>query len=512
MASASRSRQTSALANPVLVGAMTVLVVLVAVFLAYNANEGLPFVPTRELKVDLASGSDLVPGNEVREGGFRIGLVSALKPIKLPTGQIAAQLTLQLNQGEGRVPIDSTAAIRPRSVLGLKYVDLHKGAASRAFSDGGTMPITQTSVPVQFEDLNTMFNPPTRKSIDNNLVGFGDALAGRGSALNDTFASLPRLLGYLRPVAAYLSDSRTGLVRFLRSLEGFMGTVAPVAQTNARLFTDMATTFAAIGHSPSDLENTIRLSPGTEKASISSLKVQQPFLVDLGNLGTNLTPATAELHKALPDINPAIEVGTRTLARTPSLNANLQQVMNALNNLSRAPGTNIGINALTGTVTGLNPFIRYLGPYQTVCDYWNYFWTYLSDAFSEPTSFGFAQRALINVGNSAQPNNVGQQGATMPVNGGGTNSLTGGGNEFAHGQTYGAAVSTTGQADCETGQRGFPLRLNYYDPQHRNLATDTHTPGLQGPTFAGRTHVPAGETFSRAPSTGPQTSPVPGNS
>ncbi len=59
-------------------------------FLAYNANEGLPFVPTRELKVDIASGSDLVPGNEVREGGFRIGLISALKPIKLPTGQIGA--------------------------------------------------------------------------------------------------------------------------------------------------------------------------------------------------------------------------------------------------------------------------------------------------------------------------------------------------------------------------------------------------------------------------------------
>ncbi len=66
-------QRPSALANPVLVGAMTVLVIMVAVFLAYNANTGLPFVPTRELKVDIANGSDLVPGNEVREGGFLIG-------------------------------------------------------------------------------------------------------------------------------------------------------------------------------------------------------------------------------------------------------------------------------------------------------------------------------------------------------------------------------------------------------------------------------------------------------
>jgi virulence factor Mce-like protein len=338
----------SALANPVLVGAMTVLVVLVAVFLAYNANQGLPFVPTRELKLDLASGADIVVGDAVNEGGYRVGMVSDEKPITLRSGQIGAQLTLQLSKSHGQVPVDSTAEIRPRSLLGLKFIDLHVGTSRKIFADGGTMPITQTSVPVQFEDINMAFNPPTRKAVDQNLVGFGDTLAARGSALNDTFSSLPRLLGYLRPVAAYLSDPRTELTRFLVSLESFMGAVSPVAQTNARLFTDMATTFGAISHSPSDLEGTIRESPSTEAISTQSLKVQQPFLVDLANLGANLGPATAELHAALPQINPAIEVGTKTLARTPSLNANLQQVMKALNNLAQAPGTNVAINALTG--------------------------------------------------------------------------------------------------------------------------------------------------------------------
>ncbi|MFZ0043240.1 MAG: MlaD family protein, partial [Solirubrobacteraceae bacterium] len=176
-----KKKRPSAFTNPVLVGAMTVLVVMVAVFLAYNANQGLPFVPTKELKVDIASGSDLVPGDEVTEGGFRIGLVQALKPIELPSGQVAAQLTLQLTKQFGNVPVNSTAIIRPRSVLGLKYVDLHVGKGKKTFQDGGTMPISQTSVPVQFEDIFQTFNEPTRKAIQNNLVGFGDALAGRGS-------------------------------------------------------------------------------------------------------------------------------------------------------------------------------------------------------------------------------------------------------------------------------------------------------------------------------------------
>ena len=73
----------------------------------------------------MASGSDLVPGNEVREGGYLIGVVQSLKPIQLPSGQVAGQLTLKLDKAYGKVPVDSTASIRPLSVLGLKYVDLH---------------------------------------------------------------------------------------------------------------------------------------------------------------------------------------------------------------------------------------------------------------------------------------------------------------------------------------------------------------------------------------------------
>ena len=75
-----RRNRASVVASPVLVGAVTVLVVVVAVFLAYNANSGLPFVPTTQLKVDLSNGANLVPGNEVRVGGFRVGIVKQISP------------------------------------------------------------------------------------------------------------------------------------------------------------------------------------------------------------------------------------------------------------------------------------------------------------------------------------------------------------------------------------------------------------------------------------------------
>jgi virulence factor Mce-like protein len=492
-----RAAPGSAFANPVLIGAVTVLIILVAVFLAYNANEGLPFVPTKELKVDIADGSNLVVGNDVLEGGSRIGLLSAMKPIELSNGQVGAQLTLQLDQANGKVPSDSRVTILPRSVLGLKYVELERGTSRRLIADGGTLPLSQSEVPVQFDDIFKTFNKPTRAAIQQDLQGFGDTLAGRGSALNDTIHSLAPLLGHLRPVAQYLSDPGTQLTRFLGSLNAFMGTVAPVAGINARLFTDLATTFAAISKDPTALESTIAESPSTLSVSTDSLKTQQPLFVDLTTLGKNLTPATAELKAALPNINPAVEAGTVTLRRTPVLNAKLQQLMDALKKLAVAPGTNIAINALSSTAATLNPMIRYLGPYQTVCDYWNYWWTYLAEHLSEQTGYGFAQRAMLNFADSSQTDNVAAAGATAPAG-------TFGGPESLHAQPYGAAIDNQGNADCETGQRGYPKKLNSFDPQGRDLGVDPHTPGDQGPTFAGRARVPAGETFSRNPQTGPQ--------
>ena len=55
-----RGREKSFLQNPVLIGALTVLVVIVAVALAYRANTGLPFTPSR-LKAPLLIGRLKMP-------------------------------------------------------------------------------------------------------------------------------------------------------------------------------------------------------------------------------------------------------------------------------------------------------------------------------------------------------------------------------------------------------------------------------------------------------------------
>jgi hypothetical protein len=166
---------------------------------------------------------------------------------------------------------------------------------------------------------------------------------------------------------------------------------------------------------------------------------------------------------------------------------------------------------LHSTVTTVGPLLRYLGPYVTVCNEWNYFWVELADLVSQQTNFGMAQRALANFANQ-QTNSVGKQGAYLPANGYQPGDLPSVPNGFAdaeylHGPVYASAVDNQGNADCEVGQRGYPAKLNHFDPAGRSLQQDAHNPGSQGTTWTGLARVPQGETYSRNPLYGPQLPP-----
>ena len=82
-----RGREKSFLQSPVLIGALTVLVVIVAVALAYKANTGLPFTPTYNLHIQMRDASELQTGDDVNEGGALVGLVSGITRDSQPRRQ-----------------------------------------------------------------------------------------------------------------------------------------------------------------------------------------------------------------------------------------------------------------------------------------------------------------------------------------------------------------------------------------------------------------------------------------
>src|SRR5687767_2198181 len=135
-----RGRSTASIvASPVLIGAVTTLIIIVAVFLAYNANQGLPFVPTYNLRAEITGGQNLVRGNEVRVGGFRVGVIDEIGTgTKIVDGQSRsiAVLKMKLDKRVEPLPTDTEVLVRPRSALGLKYVELTVGKSDENFVAG----------------------------------------------------------------------------------------------------------------------------------------------------------------------------------------------------------------------------------------------------------------------------------------------------------------------------------------------------------------------------------------
>jgi hypothetical protein len=267
----------------------------------------------------------------------------------------------------------------------------------------------------------------------------------------------------------------------------------------------MANTFGAISHDPQALEQTIAKSPPTLAVSTHALAIQRPFLEHTAAFSRDLNGVAAELRPTLPPLDAALEAGPPVLRRSTSLDAELQKTFDTLHDVVTDPQTDLALRALTATVESLNPQVKFLGPYQTVCDYWDYFWTDVSDHFSQLVPGGNAQRALLNsVGQ--QDNSPSNMGAVVPANGENYQeaSRQRGDPVYFHGQAYGAAIDANGNADCEAGQRGYPNRLASTVPPRFHIAVNPQTPGDQGPTFKGRPHVPAGETFDWQPENEPQ--------
>src|SRR3954447_10313694 len=511
-----RGRGTASIvASPVLVGAVTTLIVIVSVFLAYTANKGLPFVPTYDLSVRLPNGSNLVPGNEVRLGGFRVGVVDTITPAtQVIHGHNTpiAVANMKLDKTVEPLAIDTKVFVRARSALGLKFIELTPGHAKKTYKAGGTIPLANTTLPIEFDDFLNTFDLQTRANSRLALTGYGDAFAGRGQDLNRAIQGLNPFFTFLRPVMANLNNPKTRLKDFFKNIGEVSAQVAPVARIQAELFTKMADTFQAFNQCPSCLQQTIEKNPPTLDTAIRSFRVQRPFLTDFADLSRRLIPFANVLPSALPKINAALAAGTRVLPQTVTLNRNTEEVFRALDDLVQDPSTDLALGDLRNTLAVTKPLISYIAPYQTVCSYTTTFFTGLGQHQSEGVSNGTGQRVLLKGDNSVQDNRFNNVFNDRPVDlprgvDPTTAKVPSGALEVFHGGPYFPAIDSQGNADCQNGQFGYidgPLGHGRYpahgpvpgdDPAftqfNRNFAGGSHnvysdnTPGLAGTTFTG---------------------------
>jgi virulence factor Mce-like protein len=447
-----RRGSASIAANPVLIGAATTLVVIVAVFLAYNANSGLPFVPTYELKTRVPNAANLVKGNDVRIGGTRVGAVTDITPVTdSRTGAVTALLTLKLETTVKPLPVDSTVLIRPRSALGLKYVEISKGTSSQGFEDGATVPLgNATPEPVEIDQVIGTFDDKTRAASQSNLTEFGNGFAGRGPDLNRAIEELNPLLTNLVPVMRNLSDPQTRLGRFVTALGRTSAIVAPAAETQAELFGNLDTTFRAFANIARPfLQDSISGGPPALDEAIKDFPQLRPFLANSEALFRELRPGVRALSTAAPDLADALEIGTPTLKRSVAFNNRLKPAFEALERFAEDPLVTLGVRDLKSTATILAPTIAHLTPVQTVCNYGTLWFRNVASLLSVGDANGTSQRFII-IATPQGPNNEGGP-SSAPANGG----VPGKQDNYLHTNPYPNTASPGQPKECEAGNEPF---------------------------------------------------------
>jgi virulence factor Mce-like protein len=378
----------------VLVGAVTVLVTIVAVFLSYNANSGLPFVPTYDLKANLPNAAQLVDGFEVRIGGARVGVISDIAAKRRKDGSSYAQVTMKLDKQVEPLPEGSTLLVRPRSAVGLKYIELTPGGRGGPdLEPGSTIPVRQVRTPVELDEFFGMFDAKARVGSRNSLDGYGGGLAGRGRDLNTAIAAFVPLVQDAEPVLRNLSDPQTRLARFFRALADTATEVAPVAEQQASLFVGLDTSFTALASVARPfIQDTISESPPTESLAIRDFPVQRPFLRNNAAFFKELRPGVATLPHSAPILADAFETGSTVLPKTIPVNKDLSGVFNTLADFSEDPVVRTGVRQLTRLASSLRPTLHFLTPAQTTCNYATLWFRNAASLLADGDSTGTWQR------------------------------------------------------------------------------------------------------------------------
>jgi phospholipid/cholesterol/gamma-HCH transport system substrate-binding protein len=171
-------------ASPFAVGGILLILVLVVTYLGFTKH--IPFTHGYRLNAVFQTSNNLKPGSPVRIAGVNVGKVKKIERYK---GTNTALVQMEITDAGLPIHKDATAKIRPRIFLeGNFFVDLHPGtpAAPTLDDDDSPLKVTQTSSPVQLDQILTALQQDPREDLQSVLVDFGRTLTLNPSAQGGT--------------------------------------------------------------------------------------------------------------------------------------------------------------------------------------------------------------------------------------------------------------------------------------------------------------------------------------
>jgi phospholipid/cholesterol/gamma-HCH transport system substrate-binding protein len=280
-----------------------------------------------QFQMTFPTADGLVAGSDVLEAGSKIGTISDIEP----TTDNSALVTVQITDDHWPLHTGLTADIRPKSLLGEKYVDIHDGSTSKPVFEASTvLHETQQAVPVELDQFINSLDAPTRNAARILLSDLGAGVAGRGQSLNEAIAAGKSNLSNLAVFGTTLNNRDPDLDRILVGLDGVLGKLTTSDQLTqmSQLITNGQQTLNAIE---------------TQQTAFSRQFVDAQTA--LGELNTAIDSAVPSLRATLnvaPQLLNATSQESQLLAFLGS-KANNPTVLNSLDNgLLQGPTTTGG--------------------------------------------------------------------------------------------------------------------------------------------------------------------------
>jgi virulence factor Mce-like protein len=189
------------------------------------------------VKVHFPTANGLIDGSDVFFGGVKVGTVASVvvdntppadsgnSSFANPTSTALATITIQKQYAP--LHLGATAAIRPKSLLGEKYVAMTVGDPGKeAIADGSILPPDATSVNVELDQLVNTFDEATRQQLHKLINNLGQGLAGQGRNTNQTFQVGQQDLGNFAQVTDVLQTRDAELKRVIEALTNITQTLS----------------------------------------------------------------------------------------------------------------------------------------------------------------------------------------------------------------------------------------------------------------------------------------------
>lgn len=324
--------------GPMAMAGIVIVIVVIGTYLAF-AKE-VPFRHHYTVHAAFKNANGIRKNSPVRIAGVTVGKVAKIR--FLNAGEPAAELDLRLDKKGLPLHRDAQLTIRPRIFLeGNFFVDLKPGSPSApTIGDGDTVPVNQTSTPVQLDQILTTLQTSTRQDLQVLLHEYSESL--RGSGARGFNRSIPFWTPAYRD-SAIVNQATLGVDQ--HDLSGYIAGAGKTAAALDRdgpklqsLVTDFNTTAGALAFRQNELRSALGELPRTLATAMPALRALDEAFPPVRQLVAALRPATRSTGPAIDASLPLVRQlrGAVSAAELRGLTSDLRPTVTSLAGLQTA--------------------------------------------------------------------------------------------------------------------------------------------------------------------------------